>query len=495
VRTLLLSLLAIAVSVGAWAPSAATAATEYTPGKPIGVSVAAATGTSFTVTSGVSANAKQYRVFTSTTKGNLALATIAAQKSATATTPRVTVGGLAYTNAPYYFRIQALNVTKVSYSDVFEAYLLPDAPANLRAVGTRATGLSLAWDGRAAGKYVITQSTSSTLTTDVRTYTITSQARTFTPYDLTQGTRYWFQVKAYGGSLATAPTNVVSAVAPSRGQDVRVMTYNLLHSSRDGQLVGTETIAPWADRRTPAVALVQQANPDVIGLQEANDWVDAPLGAKLVDDLATRLGGRYTVAKTDIPVGSPGWFRTARYILYRTDTYRAVGDGGFWTLATGRYAAYQLLENRASGARFLAVSVHLEAGSGLTIDLRREDQTKALLGFVKSYQATQNVPVVYVGDFNSHERNVVDAPGNTFRAAGHTDSDEVAQVKVNREYNSANGYRRLAPKGGLDLDHVYVPQGVAVRRWEIVLNLTDGQFVGTIPSDHNPVVADVVLPY
>jgi hypothetical protein len=36
---------------------------------------------------------------------------------------------------------------------------------------------------------------------------------------------------------------------------------------------------------------------------------------------------------------------------------------------------------------------------------------------------------------------------------------------------------------------------VAVRRWEMRLNLTAGSFVGVIPSDHNPVVADVVLPY
>jgi endonuclease/exonuclease/phosphatase family metal-dependent hydrolase len=491
---MVLGALALAVSVGSSVQFAA-AATELTPVKPTGVTVAATTGTSFTVTTAVSTNAKQYRVFTSTTKGNLALTTIASQTSAVAATPRVTVGGLAYTNAPYYFRVQAINTTKVSYSDVFEAYLRPDAPTNLRAVGSRSTGLSLAWDGRPAGRYVVTQATSSTLTTGVRTYSITSQARTFTPYDLTVGTRYWFQVRAYGGAFATAPTTVVSAVAPSRGQDVRVMTYNVLHSSRDGEQVGLETIAPWADRRTPAVSLIRQADPDVLGLQEASDWVGAALGPKLVDDLAARLDGRYTIAKTDIPVGDRGWFRTSRYILYRTSTYRAVGDGGFWTLAPSRWAAYQLLENRATGARFLAVSVHLEAGSGLTVDLRREVQTKALLGFVADYRATQDVPVVYLGDFNSHERNVVDAPGNTFRAAGHTDADEVAQTRVNREYNSTNGYRRLPSKGGLDLDHVYVPQGVAVRSWQIVLNLTEGQFVGAIPSDHNPVVADVVLPY
>ena len=49
--------------------------------------------------------------------------------------------------------------------------------------------------------------------------------------------------------------------------------------------------------------------------------------------------------------------------------------------------------------------------------------------------------------------------------------------------------------GHWDIDHVYAPAGVAVRRWELALTLSSGRFVGAIPSDHNPVVADVVLPY
>jgi endonuclease/exonuclease/phosphatase family metal-dependent hydrolase len=493
-RPLVVAAAALAVSVTVCAPSVAVAA-DITPAKPTAVAQAAATGSSFTVTSAVSQYAKQYRIFASTTKSTLALATIAGTRaSATVTTPKVTLSGLAYTTAPYYYRVQAINGTAVRYSDVYVAYLRPDVPTNLRTAGRRATGLSLAWDGRNAGRYVVTQATDSALTTGVKTYSITSQARTFTPYDLTVGTRYWFRVRAYNGSIASSPSAAVSAVAPSSGQNVRVMTYNLLHASLAGQQVGTEVIAPRTERRTGAIALAQKADPDVIGVQEAHDWVGAAYGPKMVDDFAAGLGG-YTVAHTETTPGLAGWYRTARYILYRTSTYKAVGDGGHWVLAPGRYAAYQLLENRTSGARFLAVSVHLEPGSGEAIDLSRAAQTQQLLTFVKAFQATQDVPVVYLGDFNSHERNVVDGPGNTFRAAGHVDADEVAQTKVNAQYNSANQYKRTPPTGGLHIDHVYVPQGVAVRHWEMELDLTAGQFVGVIPSDHNPVVADVVLPY
>ena len=40
----------------------------------------------------------------------------------------------------------------------------------------------------------------------------------------------------------------------------------------------------------------------------------------------------------------------------------------------------------------------------------------------------------------------------------------------------------------------YAPPGVAVVSWQLILDLTNGQFVGTIPSDHNPLVSDVIFP-
>jgi endonuclease/exonuclease/phosphatase family metal-dependent hydrolase len=492
-RAAVLGTTVLAATAGLLAPTAAEAATR-TPLKPSAVRLAASSTSSFTVTAARSRYAKQYRIFTSTTKSSLALVKInGVRRSATTTQPRATISGLPYTTAPYYYRLQAINGGKVRYSDVYVAYLRPDAPTGLRVSSRAKAGLSLAWGGRAAGRYVITQATNPSLTAGVRRYSVTSLSRTFTPYDLRRGTRYWFQVRGYSGSIGSGASNVVSAVAPSAGLNVRVMTYNLLHDTPEGRRDG---VAPWSQRRPGALALINKANPDVLGVQEASGWVGAVKGPRVVDDLRNRLGaGKYTLAHTEITPGKPGWMRTARYILYRTSAYRAAASGGHWTLAKGRYAAYQLLQSRSTGARFLAVSVHLEPGGGRTVDMRRKAQTERLLSLVRSYRARYDVPVVYMGDFNSHQGNVVDGPGITFRAAGHVDADEVAQVRVNRKYNSANQYKRTPATGGYDVDHVYVPAGVAVRRWEIVMNLSRGRFVGAIPSDHNPIAADVVLPY
>ncbi len=493
-RVLLLAATVVAVATGAAAP--ATAATTLTPAVPAGVRLAGATASTLTVTSAKVANAHGYRLFASTDHHSVTLAAIGrARRSGVSATPKVTLAGLPYTTAPYYYRLQVINGSKVRYSGIMTGYVRPDTPSAARAAGSPSTGLSLSWAGRAAGRYVITQATNSAMTAGVRSYSITSQAHRFSPYGLTKGHPYYFRVRAYNGNVpSAAATPVLRAVAPARGQDVRVMTYNVLHQPAAGTKESGTTVASWVQRRTPMIALIKRWNPDVLALQEASDWVGPVKGPRVADDLAARLGG-YAVAHTEITPGQPGWMRTARYILYRTATYSPVGAGGHWALATGRFAAYQELQNRTTGARFLAVSVHLSYGAGRAADLQRQAETQKLLGFARAYQASAHVPVIYLGDFNSHEGHALDGPGVVMRAAGVADADEVAQALSNRRYNSANQYFRSPVQGHWDIDHVYAPAGVAVRGWALGLNLTAGTFVGAIPSDHNPVVADVTLPY
>lgn len=489
-------MLALALALAVASP--AQAATR-TPAKPHGVTVASVSSSSFTVVAARSSFATKYRMYASNTKSTLALARIrSVRHTAASSTPRLTLSTLPLTTAPYYYRVQAINGSKVRYSDVYSVSLRPATPSGLRATGSRATGLSLTWGGGTAARYVVTQATNATLTAGRRTYTTSSQAHQFTPDGLRRGTTYYFRVRAANGSTWSGYSGLAHAVAPSAGQGVRVLTYNLLRAGSTGKASGDGIVAPWSQRRGAAVRLINRANPDVIALQEASDWTGAVKGPRQVDDLRSALGtGTYALARTEIPPSEAHYFRTGRYILYKSATFEAAGAGGYWTIGSKRYAAYQELRSRVTGARFLVVSVHLESGNGRTVDARREAQTKALLTKVSSYTSRTHVPVVYAGDFNSHQgRSVVyDGPGQTFRAAHHVDGDEVAQTVVNQRFNSANQYRRTAPATGDHVDHVFAPPGVAVRRWELMLDLSGGRFVGTIPSDHNPIAADVVFPY
>mgnify|MGYP001606196206 CR=1 FL=1 len=80
-------------------------------------------------------------------------------------------------------------------------------------------------------------------------------------------------------------------------------------------------------------------------------------------------------------------------------------------------------------------------------------------------------------------------------AAGIDDAFEVAQSRTNAQYDSANNYQRTPPASGQDIDAIFAPAGVAVSSWGMEMLLDNGQFSGVIPSDHNAVYADLLVPY
>jgi endonuclease/exonuclease/phosphatase family metal-dependent hydrolase len=363
-------------------------------------------------------------------------------------------------------------------------------------VSSGAFGTSLTWSGGAPG-YTVQQATDAAFRTGTRTYAIRGKAHQLTPYGLTRGATYWFRVRAVSGSAASAYTSSVHATAAARGQAVRVLTYNIMQLTKDGTREGGQTIAPWSQRRLGAARLVKQALPDVVAIQEGSPWVGAPRGARQVDDLVSALGGTYALARTEVPPNQRGYFRTGRYILYRPDRYAPVGAGDHWQIGNARWAAYQVLRNRQTGATFLFVAVHLSFASGSSGDTERENETKSLLKQARAYASARHLPVVYAGDFNSHEGrpHTFDGPGIVMHSAHVADASEVAQSFTNRKYNSANQYLRTPPAYGRYIDRVFGEPGVALTSWRSYLTLSGGRFAGVIPSDHNPVAADVVIPF
>lgn len=80
---------------------------------------------------------------------------------------------------------------------------------------------------------------------------------------------------------------------------------------------------------------------------------------------------------------------------FHPPTHRAVGQGGHWAIGHSRWAAYQILQNRSSGARFLFVTPHLSVGAGTSNDARRQAETTNLLRLAHARAAAAGVPVIY----------------------------------------------------------------------------------------------------
>jgi endonuclease/exonuclease/phosphatase family metal-dependent hydrolase len=420
-----------------------------------------------------------------------------ATKSATSSRPSITLRGLHYLTAPYYYRVETLNGTHRRFSLPAAAIgLLPATPTSLRAT-SGSKGTYLTWNSGASTGFTIEQATNPGMSQNVHSYAIRGQERQFTPYGLSDGTTYFFRIRAVNAGTPSAYTATVRATVKTHELPVTVMSYNILEAEFDGRLEGGDIVAPWSARGPAIARLIEQASPDAVGIQEGASWVGKVRGPREVDSLRSMLDGEYKLAHTEIPPSQPHFRRTGVYILYKADTYKAIGAGGHWDLGNTRWAAYQVLQNRRTGARFLFVSAHLLVPAGRANDVRREAETKSLLSHSRSYAAAAGLPIVYVGDFNSDQylRHSFNGPERAMRAKNVNDSYDVAQTRTHARYNTAEHYMRRPPANGARIDYVFAPPGVGVRSWGLVMDLSHGKFVGTIPSDHNPLVSNVLVPY
>jgi endonuclease/exonuclease/phosphatase family metal-dependent hydrolase len=474
---------------------------------PAGAHLISAKSSSLTVKFHRTSGARRYRLKVSTVKRDLYYRNLDKSsrhaRTATARKPRIRVHGLTYTTAPFYYRVAAVNGRHDRWSANFRtAYLRPPAPTSLQTVSGPA-GTYLTWHSAAVTGSVIEQATDSSFTQNVHTYVTHGPATRFTPYGLVNGTTYYFRVEGMNSDTTSSASRPVATTVGSNESFVRVLSYNTLDASFDGTTHDGGTQAPYAQRRPGQLALIARGDPAVIGVQEDNSCLKKIPNKpcyRQIDSLAAGLAPRYTLDDTDASATGPNRY-AGNYILYDASIVQPVGTGGHWILGNAqfaRYAQYQVFRINATGATFLFVTAHLATPRGHNWDNTRGAETASMIQDSKDYAASMGVtPIIYTGDFNSYPNEYlrVDEPGNEMRAAGFLDGIQVAQSLVDAQYDSINGLYRKAPTGEGSADHVYVSAGVGVQSWQELLNVSKGSFVGTIPSDHNPVVSGVDIPY
>jgi hypothetical protein len=486
-------------------PAGATGAALSTP---TGLRVVAATSTSLTVRVHATPHARSYHLYVSTLKSDLYANNIthasSHQRSASATQPEVRVSGLKYTTAPVYYRVAVSSGGQLTLSPSFlTTYLRPKTPTALRSV-TSPSGTYLTWRSPSVSGYAIEQATNQSFTQGVRTYRTRGPMTTFTPFGLADGTTYYFRVRGVNTSRMSKPSPTLSTTVDTRESEVRVLAYNSLDASFDGERHPGGVSAPFSKRRPGQLALLKRSNAAVIGIEEGNSCIvkrpHKPCYMQ-VQSLEAGLKAKYKLDNTD--ASSAGVDRyNGYYILYNPKVVTPVGGGGHWLIGPegnlDRFASHQIFRINATGAKFVFIDTHLLATAGSNGDRIRGSETKSLIKQARAYSTRVGIKaLIYAGDFNSYrnEWHVNDLTGKAMRAAGIPDGIDVAQTRKDAKYDSVNALYRVAKKGHGSFDHIYAAPGVGVRTWGELLHLHDGRFVGTIPSDHNPVYANVEIPY
>lgn len=499
----------LAAAVG---PAGAAAASTHTPAKATHVALAAATSSSLTVRTARARYARKYLLYVSSTKSDLYYDKLTHNRHsrwrhwAIASGPRITVRGLHYTTKPYWFRVRTINGRKSAYSSTIRsAGVRPGTPTSLRV--RNVGGLSLTWSSGGVTGFVIKQATNASMTRNVRWWRIAGSTHQFTPYGIKPGTHYWFGVRGVNNATMGHYSNHAAGTTGAHEKNLRIMTYNVLMTQRDGQRMGSGTAAPWAKRVVGATALIKHASPDVLAVQEAGGWIGPNPGSRQVDTLLYHLGSGYGLAHTEVTWNerytTGGYKRVYSYIIYKKSTMRTVSSGGHFALdpssvADQHWAAYQQLRSIRTGATFLMVSTHLIAGHGAALDTRRGRETNVLVANTRRIANSLGVPAVYGGDFNSNpdpKSYHHDGPGSVMRAAHAVDARLVAQKHYNG-WSSLNFLERTPHRYPIHaIDYVFASPGTSVYSWAVSVRLSRGRFVGTMPSDHNPVWSTVVVRY
>lgn len=294
-------------------------------------------------------------------------------------------------------------------------------------------------------------------------------------------------------------------------------------------------LKPWKDRRAAVVSTVLRDKPDVLGVQEATASLyykpQLVSGDHQFLDLRNGLvsaGGNYRLtnsyafncvnSNTDYKCvkqyrGASGGQR----ILYNADRIELVSQGSVdfaqqaSTTEPARGIAWAVLKHKSNGARFFVANTHL-ANSPETVLVA---QWKQLASVVKTKAGT--LPVVVLGDFNTSKWNATAAEMlPAMRTAGFGDvlnstynvlrpnPPRALSIAQNGWINSFNNgsrdvktfsYHSSRDVPGKGIDWVFATNSLRVPNYRVVLNYDANlQVVGTLPSDHNMVGADLTLP-
>ena len=314
-------------------------------------------------------------------------------------------------------------------------------------------------------------------------------------------------------SLSVLPSAARAAAAV--GADVvRVGTFNV-RSVRAPEFWAPNE-RPWGERRGAVIRDILSQDLHVVCLQEASPSTEYPRqlvhGDNQYLDLRNglnRAGASFALTNAD-PDASSG-----TRILFDTRSLRLVRSGEHaYRLQTeegkGRHIVWAVLEVRATGTRFFVANTHL----GLRETAIQAQQWDELREQVNAL--SDGLPVIVGGDF---QRNRLSQPTAekivALKAAGYGDVvGQQAMVKELRDprpdamvrgwIDSTNGFDRDVTKHayethrdfpGASADWIFASNDLHIRRWTVVVHLDMDRLklVGTIPSDHNLLVAAVAL--
>ncbi len=259
---------------------------------------------------------------------------------------------------------------------------------------------------------------------------------------------------------------------PEKSDDsVRIMSFNV--RCRDDKAGSIK------NRSEIVTAIIGQYAPDSVGVQEATGRWMKILSEKLPDYACV---GEHRDEDPDSEYSA---------VFYRKDKFKLIDSGTIWLCDTPeekytkyeesactRIATWATLENKETGEVYSHINTHLDHIS----DTSRVLQTKVLKNKIAELKQS-GYPVVCTGDFNAEPTSEV-----------YTEMLEAAKDAKTVAENSDDGitfhnYGTVEEGSAGPIDYIFTGEEVKVETFKIIRNKAMDMY----PSDHYPIVADVVF--
>ncbi len=264
---------------------------------------------------------------------------------------------------------------------------------------------------------------------------------------------------------------IIDSVPEKDGSALRIMSFNLRSmDDKEGSI---------AERSKIALEVIRQYAPDSLGTQEATGlWMDI---------LTNALSDRY--AYVGKPRDTRGKNTEYNTIFYLKDKFDLVDSGTIWLSETPekeftksynsncfRIATWAVLSDKKTGESFTHLNTHLDH----ILEETRVCQVKVLIEKLKELQKKNKV--FCTGDFNTTPKSEVYASMTEL-----TDDSRSVAVKSDRG-NTFHGYGKMSEEKDCIIDYVFVSRGAKVDTFKIIRNTVKGMY----PSDHYPIIADII---
>ncbi len=239
-------------------------------------------------------------------------------------------------------------------------------------------------------------------------------------------------------------------------------------------------------REPRIVSFIKNRMPDSIGVQECEKFWKTRLDGKLA-------GLGYAAAQSEAYKGEDYAFKN--FIWYNTKTTSLIEGGRIWLSETplepskgygSQYyisAAWAILENKDTGARYVHVNTHLNVDSAKI----REKEIAVLLSKIKTFE-NKGYDVFITGDFNDEmSTSTYTTMTESFTDARYATTDTIELGYTYNNYNSETTPPSASKQNWIDYCF-FKGEKISIDKFDVV-----DKHGGGYMSDHNALVINFTL--